>query len=126
MTRPWRTVHWRAQIRTTLRTLYHAQGGRCVYCERKTTMPPRTELRVPGELYASIEHRKPRALGGNNDRCNLAMACEPCNQAKGDMAPDAWKAFMAANPRWWERSVTSLAPNAERGDSLDAARGVLG
>lgn len=111
--RPWRTAHWtrRGEIKTTLRTLWHRQRGRCAYCARATAMPPVTELRIPGALYASRDHRHPRARGGGDARSNLAMACEPCNQIKGDMPWAEWLAFMAAHPRWWEihRAPSPLA-----------------
>lgn len=108
MTRPWRRTHWRIDrpIRTTLRTLYHANGGRCSYCRRNTVLPPRAGIRDPEKLYASTDHKVPKVRGGDNRRGNLTMACEPCNQTKADMAWHDWLAFMAENPEWWERART--------------------
>ena len=104
MIRGWRTAHWfrRGQIKATLRTLYHAQRGYCAYCKRKTVLPPRTEERVPAVLYASRDHRLPVSRGGADDRGNLAMACEACNNLKGSLLPEEWAAFMLANPAWWD------------------------
>lgn len=112
MTRHWRTTHWRKAvppIKTSLRTLYHRHGGRCAYCGRGTVLPPQSELRVPGLLYASRDHKTPRALGGGDERGNLTMACEPCNHRKQDMPWDDWHRFMAANPRWWEQPAPEAA-----------------
>lgn len=104
----WRAVHWRKAppIRTALRTLYHRQGGRCAYCQRPTVLPPRTEDRVTGVLYASKDHRHPRSRGGSDYRGNLVMACERCNQIKMDMPWESWVKFMSDNPRWWEMEPT--------------------
>jgi len=109
MTRMWRTVHWRKAppIMVTLRTLYHRQGGRCAYCRRPTVIPPRTEERVLGQLYASRDHRHPKSRGGSDARGNLVMACEPCNQIKEDRLWEEWVRFMAENPGWWGRRTVA-------------------
>lgn len=49
-------------------------GWRCEYC--------RAPQRVCGYRF-HIEHIQPRRLGGTNDASNLALACGPCNLAKG-------------------------------------------
>lgn len=36
---------------------------------------------------ATLEHVKPKALGGSNDLDNLALACQPCNYKKGQEIP---------------------------------------
>ncbi len=45
-------------------------GRRCVYCGKEN---------VPLE----VEHIVPLSRGGSNRVSNLALACRPCNQAKG-------------------------------------------
>lgn len=102
--RPWRAVHYRKTppIRVTLRMLYSVQRGYCAYCNRRTALPPRDGGRIDGVLYASRDHRHPRARGGGDARGNLVMACEPCNRLKADMLWPEWRAFMTANPAWWE------------------------
>ena len=46
-------------------------GYRCAYCQQEAT---RWE----------VDHILPRSRGGSNRISNLALACHPCNQAKGD------------------------------------------
>lgn len=43
-------------------------GQPCVYC---------------GHPADTVEHLTPRALGGTNDRDNLAPACRRCNERRG-------------------------------------------
>ncbi len=51
--------------------MYEDQGGLCAYCEC--------------ELHGTydVEHMTPLCRGGKNDWTNLAIACSPCNRAKG-------------------------------------------
>lgn len=46
-------------------------GRRCAYC-RKTGVP------------LQVEHINPRSRGGSNRISNLTIACQPCNQTKGN------------------------------------------
>jgi 5-methylcytosine-specific restriction endonuclease McrA len=50
-------------------------GFRCRYCDRSASDTS------PVKLH--IDHRKPVALGGTNDRGNLVTACSACNLGKG-------------------------------------------
>ncbi len=43
-------------------------GTPCLYCGRPST---------------TVEHRIPAALGGGNERSNLAGACARCNYSRG-------------------------------------------
>lgn len=52
------------------------QGFRCCYCG-----PRFGKKGTP--LGATIEHLKPRSLGGTNTMENLAAACLHCNQHRG-------------------------------------------
>lgn len=49
-------------------------GRRCEYC--------RAPQRVCGYRF-HLEHVVPRTLGGPDEESNLALACSPCNLAKG-------------------------------------------
>lgn len=49
-------------------------NGRCEYC--------RAPQRICGYRF-HIEHIVPRSRGGTDDPSNLALACGPCNLAKG-------------------------------------------
>ncbi|RUU43090.1 HNH endonuclease [Mesorhizobium sp. M6A.T.Ce.TU.002.03.1.1] len=55
--------------------LVEIQGGKCYYCRE-----PFTET---GPKQATLEHKKPKMLGGTNERSNLAAACRKCNQSAG-------------------------------------------
>lgn len=40
----------------------------------------------------TVDHLLPKARGGRSYDLNLAMACSPCNGAKGDRTPAEWRA----------------------------------
>lgn len=69
-------------------------GQRCQYC-RRTLEAPTSSSRVA----ATRDHVMPRSAGG----LRTVLACFQCNNLKGDMLPDQWTAFMAANPEWWKQ-----------------------
>lgn len=54
--------------------IYDACGGKCHYCA--------TPLTLDGKWH--IEHKMPRALGGDDAPGNLVAACAPCNHEKLD------------------------------------------
>ena len=62
-------------------------GQRCAYCDSEN---------VP----LQIEHIVPRAIRVDNRVCNLALACEPCNQAKGTQDI---RVFLAKKPELLKR-----------------------
>ena len=51
--------------------------GKCIHCNAKLL------VETSGETAATVEHIAPRTHGGENDPCNLALACARCNQSKG-------------------------------------------
>lgn len=124
--RPWRqSLPGKLRSRESIVRLWRHSGGRCEYCRRLTTLPPSRAgggdfERDPGGLYATRDHCIPRALGGDNSPGNVALACEPCNNLKGNMDWPVWRAFMRDNPQWWEtapskghaESVSGLIPEA--------------
>lgn len=55
-------------------------------------------------LHPTRDHVLPRSRGGTR----TVICCATCNGIKGDMLPDAWERFMAANPRWWKMSRLEL------------------
>lgn len=65
-------------------------GRQCAYCGRHM------RLEEPG-LHPTRDHTVPRSMGGTV----TVWACFDCNNIKGCMTPDAWKAFRAVNPNWW-------------------------
>lgn len=64
--------------------LWEAQGQGCIYCD--TQMLPHRRHR--GHRYRdTLEHVWPRALGGVDWPGNLALACDQCNNRKGERGP---------------------------------------
>ena len=59
---------------------------RCAYCETPND----------GVQSFCLDHHMPLALGGQHSLDNLWPCCEPCNRAKHDMPPHAFKAWMDA------------------------------
>jgi uncharacterized protein (TIGR02646 family) len=58
--------------------LYEQQNGLCCYCNKQVTLES-----VDDPDSATIEHLKPKCMGGTNDIENLALACYKCNQDYG-------------------------------------------
>ena len=55
-----------------LNAIINKTSGRCAYCGR--TIEHKNDM--------TIDHIKPRALGGSNDLSNLLFSCKSCNSAK--------------------------------------------
>lgn len=72
-------------------------GKLCPYCDR---VMDRASVR----LQATRDHVVPRCRGGGA----TVVACITCNGIKGNMLPEVWETFMAANPRWWLLSKYEL------------------
>ena len=70
--------------------LYLYDGKACPYCRR--AMDIRDFHRRP-----TRDHVIPVSRGGTEK----VICCNKCNGIKGDMMPDAWEAYMLANPGWW-------------------------
>ena len=51
-------------------------GHKCVYCGSTENL--------------TIDHVRPRSLGGTDTADNCVTACRPCNQAKGSMHVDVF------------------------------------
>lgn len=67
----------------------------CTYCRRRTKpMTAASPLALTRDHYPV-----PKSQGGTR----TVPACYQCNHLKGDMSPEAWDAWMAANPQWWEK-----------------------
>lgn len=61
------------------RILFLAQKGRCLYCGCLMTLDP-----LDDKPYATLDHVKPKSLGGTSRLDNLCLCCQPCNLAKGN------------------------------------------
>jgi len=70
-------------------------GRTCAYCGAK-------------DVSLQIEHIDPRSKGGSNRVSNLTLACEPCNQRKGNRPVSE---FLAGKPEVLKRiQATAKAP----------------
>lgn len=58
-------------------------GWRCNFCRRWTHCPT-CKPHGSKALRASLDHIIPKSQGGTESLANLAIACQPCNEAKGD------------------------------------------
>lgn len=66
---------------------------KCHYCKRtlliyKTGMPPEQR-----ECSASVDHKIPKNLGGQNTHENYVISCARCNQLKGSLPYVVFKTF---------------------------------
>lgn len=57
--------------------IFRKQGGLCCYCGFAIALEAMT-----------LEHLIPRSRGGTSEQHNLALACVPCNQLRGNWLPD--------------------------------------
>lgn len=111
----------RPAVRALRKEIYAEQNGLCVYCQKPTLLPE--DAPTPGSRVATLEHRTPLARGGTNERDNLAVACNPCNHAKGDLTeaefiangmrgrpPGMTRALAAAQAKRRRREHRNLPP----------------
>lgn len=73
--------------------VYVRDGGCCVYCGTPLRRPGPGVKRAPD--LATLDHVRPRSLGGPLTRENLVLACSACNNARGTMEADAFRALRA-------------------------------
>lgn len=70
------------------------RGQSCHWCKRVLQ-----STRAQGSsVQATREHLYPKSLGGTY----RVWCCAACNNLKGNLRPNEWRAFMAANPNWWK------------------------
>lgn len=62
--------------------LSEAQNWKCCWCGCETT-----DVRKVWNA-STIEHVMPKSVGGSDDPENLAMSCNRCNNARGNMTVD--------------------------------------
>lgn len=68
------------------RRLLNEQDGRCAYCNDPMTMTTGRQDTV------TLDHATPTARGGRTEMSNLVGACSRCNNLKGDMTVDEFRA----------------------------------
>lgn len=77
----------RRERRNRIRRLIAAQDGKCAYCTRP--------FKTFGFLRPTVDHVVPKSAGGTFGEGNAVAACYGCNQAKGTMTPDEYRARLA-------------------------------
>jgi hypothetical protein len=75
------------------------QGALCYWCHRTLQATSSQAL-----TRATRDHIYPAWAGGTH----RVWCCFACNNLKGAMKPNEWRAFMAANPSWWKLAKESL------------------
>ncbi len=74
--------------------VFARDGGCCVYCGIPARRPGPGVKRGPD--LATLDHVVPKSIGGPLSRDNLVLACSACNNARGTMEADAFRALKAA------------------------------
>lgn len=67
--------------------------GRCVYCGIPARRPGPGVKRGPD--LATLDHVVPKSLGGPLNRDNLVLACSACNNERGVMEAEVFRALKA-------------------------------
>lgn len=83
------------RLRNLLRRLSEAQNHNCCYCGSEAWLEG-IECGVNREKWneATKEHLIPRSKGGTYGKYNLVMACNSCNNARGDMSHEEFVALI--------------------------------
>lgn len=77
----------RQEVKLNRRNLYARDGSRCQYCGSQF---PTREL--------TIDHVRPRVLGGQHSWTNLVCACVACNARKGGRTPEQASMHLVRKP----------------------------
>ena len=94
-------VPYRAKLPLTRRNLIARDHGHCAYCTN---------------VGRTIDHVVPRSRGGQHTWENVVLACNKCNEAKGNqtLAELGWSlGFTPGQPRglvWYTIGLTELNP----------------
>lgn len=80
------------QKQSRMNRLILMYGLRCCWCGQV----------FPKEML-TLEHIKPKSLGGSDKIENLALACACCNQKRGNslLPPASWPPKKTAHVSWW-------------------------
>jgi 5-methylcytosine-specific restriction endonuclease McrA len=77
-------------------TIFARDGGRCVYCGVETHRLGKGMSRSPA--LASLDHVVPRSQGGPLNPANLVLACQACNNQRGVMDAEEFRALKRRMP----------------------------
>jgi len=84
----------RARREALFEAVFARDGGRCAYCGIEVRRRRRGLHRAPD--LATLDHLRPRSMGGALDLGNLVLACQACNGARGVIDPETFRARMRA------------------------------
>lgn len=75
---------------------FHAGNRSCYYCDVQMVLPPRKQPNgyVCSPITATVDHRIPLARLGSDDPSNWVMCCARCNNRKGYMSENEFRALM--------------------------------
>lgn len=92
-------LRWRSS-RTKIKSPMPPRATRvsrgCHWCGRPMTV--KRQLEKLRSTDATRDHVIPISKGGKNEAENRVRACNRCNGLKGNMLPDAWRAWMERHP----------------------------
>lgn len=74
-------------------TIFARDGGACVYCGVATHRLAKGLSRSPS--LATLDHVLPRSMGGPLNPANLVLACQACNNRRGVMDAEEFRALKA-------------------------------
>ncbi len=77
-------------LKSRRESLWKRSGGICHYCFRLTVLAKSPEAAENLDEMATVDHKHPRSLGGENDPSNYVLACHKCNNGKGEMEYEAY------------------------------------
>lgn len=75
---------------TLFAIVFARDGGRCAYCG--VPVRPRAKGLHRAPDLATLDHLTPRSEGGRTVADNLALACHGCNNARGTLGVEAFRA----------------------------------
>jgi len=76
--------------------IFAREGGRCFYCGVETHRLGKGLSRSP--TLATLDHVVPRSMDGPLTRENLVLCCQACNNRRGVMEADAFRALRNHSP----------------------------
>jgi 5-methylcytosine-specific restriction endonuclease McrA len=77
--------------------IFARDEGRCVYCGIPARRPGRGVKRAPD--LATLDHVVPRSFGGPLNRDNIVLACSACNNERGTMDAQGFRALKAGQEK---------------------------
>lgn len=77
-------------------TIFARDGGHCVYCGVATHRLAKGLSRSPA--LATLDHVLPRSQGGPLTPANLVLACQACNNQRGIMDAEEFRAMKHRKP----------------------------